>query len=67
MKLGYKVLPLLVFPYLGGELNKLRTQLEDMGVEWDSMEAKPKKKCKKIHIFQLSTTLICFTMDKLII
>lgn len=44
MKLGYKVLQLLVFPYLGGELNKLRTQLEDMGVEWDSMEAKPKKK-----------------------
>lgn len=67
MKLEYKVLQLLVFPYLGGELNKLRTQLEDMGVEWHSMEAKPKKNVKKIHIFQLSTTLICFTMDKLII
>lgn len=58
MKLGYKVLQLLVFPYLGGELNKLRTQLEDMGVEWDSMEAKPKKKnVKKFTYFNFQQHL----------
>ena len=57
MKLGYKVLQLLVFPYLGGELNKLRTQLEDMGVEWDSMEAKPKKNVKKFTYFNFQQHL----------